>query len=69
MEKAKSSCLLVWQNKDYLQRAFYFPSLSRNLLYVNMITNKGNTVVFDYKKCLVINNGDPNIIVAKGVKD
>jgi hypothetical protein len=34
-----------------------------------MITNKGNTVVFDYKKCLVINNGGPNIIVTKGVKD
>jgi hypothetical protein len=34
-----------------------------------MIANKGNTMVFYSKKCLVINNGDPNIIVAKGVKD
>ncbi len=45
------------------------PNLSKKLLSIGMIINKGNIMVFDSKKCLVINNGDPNIIVAKGVKD
>jgi hypothetical protein len=34
-----------------------------------MITNKRNILLFEYKKCLLINNGDPNTIVAKGVRD
>jgi hypothetical protein len=34
-----------------------------------MITNKGNIVVFDYTKCLVLNNGDPNTIVVESVRD
>jgi len=45
------------------------PSLLKKLLSIGMIADKGNTMVFDSNKCLVINNGDPNIIVAKGVKD
>jgi len=34
-----------------------------------MITNKGNNVIFHFHKCLVVHNDDPNIIVAKGVRN
>jgi hypothetical protein len=34
-----------------------------------MIVDKGNTMVFDFGKCLVIQNKDPHTIMAKGVKD
>ncbi len=39
------------------------------MLSIGMIADKGTIVVFDSKKCLVINNGDPNIIMVEGVKD
>jgi hypothetical protein len=39
------------------------------LLSIGTIANKINIMVLDFGKCLVIQNKDPNIIVAKGVKD
>ncbi len=47
----------------------YVPSFSKNFLFIGMLANKGNIVVFDFKKCLVINNGYPNIIMVEGVRD
>jgi hypothetical protein len=47
----------------------YILGLSKNFLLVGMIVNKGNTMIFDFGKCLVILNKDPNTIMAKGVKD
>jgi hypothetical protein len=43
--------------------------LTKNLLSIGMIINKGNNVIFYFHKCLVIHNDDPYIIVAKGVRD
>jgi hypothetical protein len=34
-----------------------------------MIIDKGNTMVFDFVRCLVIQNKDPNTIMVKRVKD
>jgi hypothetical protein len=47
----------------------YVLGLSKNLLLVGMIANKGNIMVFDFGKCLIIQNKNPNTIMAKGVKD
>jgi hypothetical protein len=38
----------------------------KKLLLVGMIVDKGNIVIIDFNKCLVINNQNPNSIVAKG---
>jgi hypothetical protein len=48
---------------------FYVPNLTKKLLLIGMITNKGNNMIFYSHKCLVIHNDDPNTIVAKGVRD
>jgi hypothetical protein len=68
-EKAKSHYLLILAKIKAISNVLCVPNLSKKLLSISMIIDKGNTMVFDSKKCLVINNGDPNIIVAKGVKD
>ncbi len=47
----------------------YVIGFSKNLLLVGMIADKGNTMVFDFGECLIIQNKDPNTIMAKGVKD
>jgi hypothetical protein len=47
----------------------YVLGLNKNLLSVEMIVDKRNTMVFDFGKCLVIQKKDPNTIVAKGVRD
>jgi hypothetical protein len=48
---------------------FYVLGLSKNLLLVGISANNGNTMVFDFGKCLIIQNKDPNTITAKGFKD
>lgn len=47
----------------------YVLGVNKNLLLVWMIANKGNIMVFDFGKLLIIQNKDPNTIMAKGVKD
>jgi hypothetical protein len=39
----------------------YVPTHSKKLLSIGMIADKKNIGIFDFKKCLVINNGDPNM--------
>ncbi len=68
-EKGKIKISSNFSKIKIISNVFYVPSLSKNLLFINMIADKGNIVVFDSKKCLVINNGDPNIIMVEGVKD
>ncbi len=45
------------------------PSLTKNLLSVGSITDKGHVVVFDSNKCFVNLKHDPKVIVAKGLWD
>jgi hypothetical protein len=47
----------------------YVLGLNKKLLSFRTIAYKRNIMVLDFGKCLVIQNKDPNIIVAKGVKD
>jgi hypothetical protein len=47
----------------------YVLSFNKKLLSIGTIANKGNIMVLDFGKCLVIQNKDSNIIVAKGAKD
>jgi RNA polymerase-binding transcription factor DksA len=41
----------------------------KNMLLIGMIVDKGHTIVFDFNKCLIIQNKDPHTIVVKNVKD
>ncbi len=43
----------------------YDPSFMKKLLSIAMIANMGNIVVFNSKKCLVIQNKDPNTVWQK----
>jgi len=47
----------------------YVLGFNKKLLSIGTIANKCIIMVLDFGKCLVIQNKDPNIIVAKGVKD
>jgi hypothetical protein len=70
----------VWERKNevvsncgktkIIVDVLYVLGFNKKLLSVGTITYKGNnSMVLDFGKCLVIQNKDPNIIVAKGVKD
>jgi hypothetical protein len=43
------------------------PSLTKNLLSVGSITDRGHVIVFDSNKCFVNLKHDPKVIVAKGL--
>jgi len=47
----------------------YVLDLKKNLLSVGMIADRRNIVMFDFDKCLVIQNENPNVVIAKGVRD
>jgi hypothetical protein len=47
----------------------YVLDLKKNLLSIGMITNRRNIVMFDFDKCQIIQNQNPNVVIAKGVKD
>jgi len=64
--KVKSSN--SWKIKTIVD-VLYVQGLSKNLLSIGMIIDKRNIMVFDFGKCLIIENNDPNTIVAKGVRD
>jgi hypothetical protein len=38
-------------------------------LLVRIIADKGNTIIFDLKICLVVHNQNWNVIVVKGARD
>jgi hypothetical protein len=46
----------------------YVHGIIKNLLFVGVINNKSYLSIFGSKKCLIIENPNPNVIVAKGVK-
>jgi hypothetical protein len=43
--------------------------MKKLLLIGQMIVDKGNAMVFDINKCLIVQNQNTKIIVLKGVKD
>jgi hypothetical protein len=52
-----------------INEVLYVPVLTKNLLSIESITNKGHVFVFDSNKCLVILKHDPKAIVAKGLQN
>ncbi len=38
-------------------------------MLVRIIADKGNTIIFDLKICLVVHNQNWNVIVVKGARD
>ncbi len=47
----------------------YVPSLTKNLLLVGSIIDKGNIVIFDASKCLILDSNEPKKVIAKAVRD
>ncbi len=46
----------------------YVHGITKNLFFVGIISNKSYLSIFGSKKCLIIENPNPNVIVAKGVR-
>jgi len=47
----------------------YVPSFTKNLLLVGSIIDKGNIVIFDASKCLILDSNEPKKIITKVVRD
>ncbi len=47
----------------------YVPSFTKNLLLVGSIIDKGNIVIFDASKCLILDSNEPKKVIAKVVRD
>jgi len=68
-EKGKVKLFSNYGNIKIIVDVLYVLGFNKKLLLVGTIANKCNTMVLDFRKCLITQNKDPNIIVAKGVKD
>jgi signal peptidase I len=49
-----------------ISNVLYIPSMKKSLLFVGTIIDRGYTILFDAKKCIVVNPRKPNSIVAHG---
>jgi hypothetical protein len=77
--RTNSYCVWKRQNETFLHFAhkikyivnvFLCYNFHENLLLIGqMIVDKGNTMVFDINKCLILQNQNTKFIVLKGVKD
>jgi hypothetical protein len=68
-EKGDVSFQLDMGEKKIVTNFFYVPNLTKNLLLVGSIIDKGNIVIFDSSKCLILDSNEPKIIIAKVVRD
>jgi hypothetical protein len=68
-EKGKMKLFSNYGKIKIIVDVLYVLGLNKKLLSVGTIANKGNIMVLNFGNCLVIQNKDPNIIMAKGVKD
>jgi hypothetical protein len=56
--KGKSKFVTSFRIKK-IDEVLYVPNLTKNLLLIESIIDKGHVVVFDFNKCLVISKHDP----------
>jgi len=68
-EKGKMKLFSNYGKIKIIVDVLYVLGFNNKLLSVGTIANKCNIMVLDFGKCLVTQKKDPNIIVAKGVKD
>jgi len=47
----------------------YVHGLTKNFLLVGSIIDKGNIVIFDASKCLILDSNEPKKIKAKAMRD
>jgi hypothetical protein len=67
--KGKVKLLFSFGKINTIVDVLYVLGLMKNLLSIGMIVDKGNIVIIDFNKCLVVNNQNPNSIVVRGVRD
>jgi hypothetical protein len=65
MKKGKMKFFSTFEKITTIVDVLYDPTFMKKLLSIVMIANMGNIVVFNSKKCLVIQNKDPNTIWQK----
>jgi hypothetical protein len=68
-EKGKVKLFSNYGKIKIIVDVLYVLGFNNKLLSVGTIANKCNIMVLDFGKCLLTQKKDPNIIVAKGVKD
>ncbi len=49
-----------------ISNVLYIPSMKKSLLSIGTIVDRGYTILFDAKKCTMVNPKKPNSIVAHG---
>jgi hypothetical protein len=47
----------------------YVPGLTKNLFLVGSIIDKGNIVIFDASKCLILDSNEPKKVITKTMRD
>jgi hypothetical protein len=47
----------------------YVPNLTKNILLIGSIINKGNMVIFDATKFLILDSNEPKKVITKAMKD
>jgi hypothetical protein len=54
---------------ENVTNVLYLSGLTKNLLLVGSIINKGNIIIFDVSKCLILDSNEPKKVIAKTMKD
>lgn len=68
MPTSGSGCISIPGNK-IISDVLYVPSVTKNLLSIGKLTDKGHTVVFNSKSCLILDKRNLSKVLLRGYRD
>lgn len=63
-----TGCISIAKNKA-ISEVLYVPSVTKNLMSIGKLTDKGHIVVFNSRHCYVMDRINPSTVFLKGYRD